>query len=110
MAPEPTSLTSMDQQVMLAVSRLGAKAYGISIQDKIEELTGVAHSTGSIYAVLERLQKKGFLASREGEATAERGGRKKMYFHITGTGATALQRSLSAIDALRGGIAGEAWA
>jgi PadR family transcriptional regulator, regulatory protein PadR len=41
---------------------------------------------GSVYAALERLGEKGLVMSQLGEATQERGGRAKRYFHITAKG------------------------
>src|SRR5262249_4593440 len=41
---------------------------------------------GSVYATLERLEKKALVASELGEPTAERGGRAKKYFHVTTQG------------------------
>jgi PadR family transcriptional regulator PadR len=42
--------------------------------------------------------------SRQGEVTAERGGRRKMYFDLTAKGRSALQASLNAIESLRRGL------
>jgi len=39
-----------------------------------------------VYAALERLEAKGLVASRLGEATPERGGRAKRYFRVTEDG------------------------
>jgi DNA-binding PadR family transcriptional regulator len=72
----------------------------VSIQEHIKERTGREPSTGSIYASLDRLEEKGFVKSRQGEATPERGGKRKLYFSITAPGRRALTESLQAIDAL----------
>ena len=61
-------------------------------------------SFGSVYATLERLEDKGLITRREGEATAERGGRKKSYFTVSASGKHTLQASLQAVDALRAGL------
>lgn len=99
-----TDLTLVEQQTLLAIMRLHPNAYGVSIRDEIKARTGKEYSFGSVYAVLERLEDGGLITSREGEATAARGGRKKLYFTITGAGQKTLQVSLLAIDALRAGI------
>jgi DNA-binding PadR family transcriptional regulator len=57
----------------------------------------------TIYNTLERLEQKGFVKSRQGPATAARGGRAKMFFELTGLGRKALDASLNAIDRLRVG-------
>lgn len=96
-------LTLIEQQTLLAIMIQHPNAYGVSIRDEIKKRTDREYSFGSIYAVLERLEDRGMISSREGEATAARGGRKKQYFTITAPGQTALQASLRAVDAMRSG-------
>ena len=97
-------LTSLEQQLLLAVLGLHPNAYGVSIQDHIKERTGREPSTGSIYASLDRLAEKGFVKSRQGEITKERGGKRKLYFTITAPGQRALRESLQAISSLSHGL------
>jgi DNA-binding PadR family transcriptional regulator len=104
MAKASTDLTLLEQQALLAVMRLNPNAYGVNIRDEITKRTEKEYSFGSIYTVLERLEKNGMVSSREGEATAERGGRRKTYFTITGIGQKTLQASLNAVDAMRSGL------
>ncbi len=99
-----TELTTLEQHLLLAIIGLRPNAYGVSIQDYIKERTGREPSTGSIYASLDRLEEKGFVKSRQGEATPERGGKRKLYFTITAPGQRALKESLQAIDALSHGL------
>jgi PadR family transcriptional regulator PadR len=73
----------------------------LAIGDHIERVTGRSYSVGAIYAALERLEERGFLESRQGEPTAARGGRRKLYFDLTANGQLALQQSLAMIDKLR---------
>ena len=79
-----------EQLVMLAVVLLGRTAYGMTIRRQIEERTSRDVSIGSIYAALERLERKGLVHSWEGEATPERGGRAKRYVELTAAGKQAL--------------------
>jgi PadR family transcriptional regulator PadR len=99
-----TDLTLIEQQMLLAIVRLHPNAYGVSIRDEIKTRINKEYSFGSIYAVLERLENGGLIDSREGQATAVRGGRKKLYFTITGVGQKALRASLNAMDAMRAGL------
>lgn len=99
-----SELGQLDQQVMLAILRQQPTAYGVSIQELIKERTDREYSVGAIYASLERLEEKGYVKSKQGEPTAERGGRAKLYFNLTAPGQATLQRSLRAIDKLRRGI------
>jgi PadR family transcriptional regulator len=104
MAKPAADIGPLDQQVMLAIMRQQPKAYGVSIQRVIEQRTGREYSVGAIYASLDRLEEKGYVASKQGEPTAERGGRAKLYFKLTAPGQAALQQSLSALDSLRRGV------
>ena len=99
-----SDLTLIEQQILLAIVRLNPNAYGVSIRDEIKTRIKKEYSFGSIYAVLERLEDGRLIESREGEATAVRGGRKKLYFTITEAGEKALQASLNAMDAMRSGL------
>jgi DNA-binding PadR family transcriptional regulator len=94
-------LGQFEQQVLLAVFRKNPTAYGVAIQDELQMRTARTFSIGAIYTTLDRLEKKGFVKPKQGEATAERGGRRKLYFSLTGAGRSALQASLNATDALR---------
>ncbi|SCM71593.1 putative Transcriptional regulator,PadR-like family [uncultured Pleomorphomonas sp.] len=96
-----TDLTLLEQQVMLAALRLHPRGYGVTIQEEIESRAKRSMSLGSIYAALSRLEQKGFMETKEGEATQERGGRRKTYFTLTGVGRRALDESMNAIDRLR---------
>ena len=94
---------ALEQQVMLAILGLHPNAYGLSIQERIEKLVGREPSVGSIYAALDRLEEKGYVKSRQGEPTAERGGRRKLYFVLTAPGQRTLKQSLEAISSLSRG-------
>jgi DNA-binding PadR family transcriptional regulator len=103
------ALGGFELQVLLAVMRLGDEAYGVPIADTIEAASGREINAGAIYITLDRLESKGFVTSRVGESTPERGGRAKTYFEATGRGvraARAAQHTLvtlwSGVPALRG--------
>src|SRR4051812_24680541 len=97
-------LGPVEQQVLLAVMGLHPDGYGVSIREHIAKRTKqTPPSIGSIYAAVERLEEKGFVKSREGEATAERGGRRKLHFTITASGQRTLRVSLDAMSALQRG-------
>ena len=95
---------SFETQVLLAVLRKGENAYGVSIGEELELRTGKRPSSGAIYTTLERLREKGYLKTRVGEPTPERGGRRKQYFRVTGEGRAALEDSLNDITGLSRGL------
>jgi PadR family transcriptional regulator, regulatory protein PadR len=84
--------------------RLHPSAYGITIQQEIAERTHRAPSLGSVYAALDRLEQNGYAVSRQGEPTAERGGRRKLYFTVTASGQASLKSALQALESLRHGV------
>jgi PadR family transcriptional regulator PadR len=93
-------LSSLEQQMMIAITKLMPNAYGVAIGDYIQSVTGHSYSVGAIYAALERLEEQGFLKARDGEPTAARGGRRKLYFDLTARGQHALKQSLASLDKL----------
>jgi PadR family transcriptional regulator PadR len=91
-------LGSFEYQVLSVLERRPRDAYGATIQEHIEELTGRDVSIGAIYTTLDRLEKKSMVRSWWGEPTDERGGRRKRYYEIKAAGATALRRSEALIS------------
>lgn len=88
-------LGRFELSVLTAVARQHGGAYGVSVMDEVSNREGRAISYGAAYTTLERLQHKGFLISRMGEPTAERGGRRKRHYTVTGKGEAALQQAWS---------------
>jgi DNA-binding PadR family transcriptional regulator len=95
-------LGRFEELVLLALVRLRENAYGVPIQREIAERTGCDVSFGAVYTTLERLQRKGYVSSRVGEATPDRGGRPKRYFKIEAPGVLALNETRAAIANLGG--------
>lgn len=88
-----TNLGELQELVMLAVGVLYDDAYGVSIKEEIERQTGRSITLSTVHAALNRLEDKGFLISRMGGATEERGGRPKRLFRVTAYGKQALEES-----------------
>jgi DNA-binding PadR family transcriptional regulator len=82
----PASLSNFELMVMLALIRLGDEAYGVPVSQEIAAHSGRDVALGSVYAALERLEDRGFVVSRTGDPTPERGGRAKRYFEVTNKG------------------------
>ena len=85
------SIGEFEHMVLLSVLRLGDEAYAVTVRDEILAHTGRDVSRGSIYITLDRLETKGFLKSRLGEPTAERGGRAKRYYTLRPVAIEALK-------------------
>jgi PadR family transcriptional regulator, regulatory protein PadR len=90
-------LGQLELMVLLAVIRPAKDAYGVFISREIAEKSGREVALASVYAALERLEKKGFVISSLGEPTAERGGRARTYFKPTSAG---LREALDAHETL----------
>ncbi|UCC84541.1 MAG: PadR family transcriptional regulator [Gemmatimonadota bacterium] len=90
--------------VMLAVLRLGAGAYGVTVREELERKTSRTLTLGTVYKTLGRLEGKGYLRSRTGEPTAERGGRRKKLYQVTPSGLATIQGSLADLRRLAEGL------
>ncbi|WP_420317879.1 PadR family transcriptional regulator [Ekhidna sp.] len=88
-----TQLGEFEELVLLIVGSLHDNAYSISIKNELKEKTKRNPSIGALHSALNRLEKKGFINSFEGGATAERGGRRKRFYEITAFGRNALDQS-----------------
>ena len=104
------SIGEFEQLVLLSLFRVGKDAYGVPIWREIVDRTGRSVSLGAVYKTLERLEDKGFVGSREGMPTPERGGRSKRCFRLLALGERALQESASTsrriVDAFEEGWSG----
>ncbi|MGA2191523.1 MAG: PadR family transcriptional regulator [Steroidobacteraceae bacterium] len=79
-------LGQLELMVLMAVMRPTQDAYGVQISRDIAEKSGRAVALASVYAALERLERKGFVTSSLGAPTAERGGKARTYFKPTAAG------------------------
>jgi PadR family transcriptional regulator, regulatory protein PadR len=103
-------LSQLELMVLLAVMSSGRDAYGVLVSRNIAEKSGRDIALASVYATLERLERKGLVKSALGEPTAERGGKARTYFAATAAGikeareahATLLRLSED-LPALKGG-------
>lgn len=93
-------LGEFEEIVMLTVGILFDEAYGVSVKKEIESRLKRKVSVGALQTALKRLEDKGYLKSREGEATEERAGRPKKYFQITAYGRRAMEYTKNTRDEL----------
>lgn len=84
-------LGEFEEVVMLTVGVLYDEAYGVAIKQEIRDRLNRKVSVGAMQSALRRLEKKGYLSSRQGETSGKRGGRPKLYFRITALGQRALE-------------------
>ena len=88
-------LGEFEHVVLLAILRLGDKAYGVTIRNEIHECTGREPAPGALYTTLDRLEDKGLLTSTLGDPTPQRGGRAKRYVKVSAQGMQAVNHARS---------------
>ena len=99
------NLGELEHVVLLATARLGSReAYGMAIVDEIRDRTGRDVAVGAVYSALDRMERKGLLASEVGDPSPERGGRARRFFAVRDPGLEALRRSQSMLQALWDGL------
>jgi DNA-binding PadR family transcriptional regulator len=86
-------LGEFEQLVLLAIVHLQGEAYGVPIVEEIERRTGRSVARAAVYVTLRRLEEKGFVTSRLGDPTPERGGKGRRYVRIAAEGARALREA-----------------
>lgn len=97
-------LGEFEQLVLLALVRLGAEAYGVAIRDEIEMQTSRDVTLGAVYTTLLRLENKGYVSSRLGEPSPQRGGRRKKFYRPEAEGRRVLVASLRALRRMTRGL------
>jgi len=102
--PTAINLGEFEQLILLAILRLGDRAYGVTIRTEISERAGRTVAPGALYTTLDRLEDKGLVKARVGEPTPQRGGRAKRFFTVTASGARALARAQHAFQRLLEGL------
>lgn len=81
------SLGELEQMILLTLARLDGQAHGAAIAMELEERVGRRVAPGALYTILERLQAKGCVEAWIGDATPERGGRRKKVYKLLPEGA-----------------------
>jgi PadR family transcriptional regulator, regulatory protein PadR len=101
-------LGEFEYLLLTAAVRLGEGAYGAAIRQEIESATGRRCSIGALYTTLDRLETKGLVKTRMGEATPQRGGRAKRMVRVTAKGMAAAAAFYSAVTRVSRGVSWEA--
>lgn len=94
------SLGEFEELVLLMVAALHDEAYGVAILTGLEQELDKSMNISAVHVALKRMEDKGYVRSRFGGITEERGGRRKKYYVITALG----KRVLDGQFALRSSI------
>jgi PadR family transcriptional regulator, regulatory protein PadR len=80
------TLGEFEELVLLMVAALHDEAYGVSILENLEGELNKSLNISAVHVALKRMEEKGFVKSRFGGITEERGGRRKKYYVVTALG------------------------
>lgn len=80
------SLGEFEELVLLMVAALHDEAYGVAILESLEKELEKSLNISAVHVALKRMENKGFVKSRFGGITEDRGGRRKKFYVITALG------------------------
>ncbi len=83
-------LTRNEEIIIISIWKLKGNADGVTIRDKVIEISGKEIVYGTLYNSLEYLIRKGYVSSVKGEPTPERGGKSKTIYSLTQEGKQSL--------------------
>lgn len=97
-------LGEFEQLIMLALLRLKEEAYGMRVRREIQGRTERSVAIGSVYATLERLERKGYVRSSISAPEPTPGGRARKFFQVTPDGGRVLLNTQEAIQRMTDGL------
>ena len=104
--PPPAYLGEFEQLLLLAIARLGDRAYGLDIARELEDRAGRVVSRGALYTSLDRLEDKGLLRWKVASGTAARDGLPRRAYTVTPAGVAALRASRDVLQRMWRGLEG----
>lgn len=84
-------LNDFEEIVLTLVATLDQDAYGAAINIEVEKWLERKVTLSALHVTLYRLEDKGYVKSKVGGATNERGGRRKRIYAITNSGMAILK-------------------
>ncbi len=87
-------ISKAEEMVLLAVWRLGDRAYGVTIRKQILKDAGKDYTYGTLYGLLRQMDRKGYVRKAKAEPLPKKGGRSKSYYRITPSGIRALKEAI----------------
>ena len=84
-------LNDFEELILTMVAASHENAYGAAITIEIEKLLDRKVTLSAVHVMLYRLEDKGYVKSKIGGATNERGGRSKRIYAITAAGVAVLR-------------------
>ena len=88
-----TQLGEFEELILLTIALLYDDAYSVAVVEELSQRLERPMSLGAVHRTMQRLEEKRLVKSQFGEATSERGGRRKRLFIVTASGEQALQQA-----------------
>jgi DNA-binding PadR family transcriptional regulator len=95
-----TDLGIFELLVLMAVRATRESCYGVTIRQAVAASRNRDVSSGAVYTTLERLERRGLVTSRLGEATTARGNRPRRFYVLTRAGDAAVESNYAALQQL----------
>ena len=89
---EDMALNRIELLTALAILRLGANAYGVTIYEEILRVAGDDVSIAGVYSAIDRLERRGLVRAWRSEPRPERGGRARRHYDLTASGRDLVRR------------------
>ena len=99
------SLNRLDLMTLLALTRLGDDAYGVTVCEDITAVSGREASMAAVYVALGRLERAGLVRSWQSGPRPERGGRSRRHFALTAAGHAAIRAERDQVERMWRGVA-----
>lgn len=90
--------------VLLAVLQAGEDANGAAVLRELRQRSGRKVARGALYVTLDRLEKKGLLASTTEHGTPPRGGRPRRFYKVRSAGKHAVRTALESLARMQRGL------
>ena len=100
----PIVLGEFEQLVLLAILRLDAAAYGVTIVAELEKTAGRQVSRGALYTTLLRMEQKGLLRWRIDPGTIDRDGLPRRCYTVSDRGLGALRATRQVLRRMWSGL------
>jgi PadR family transcriptional regulator PadR len=86
-------LTRSEEMLLLSILRLKDNAFSLTILKEINQRIGKKLTIGSLWVSLDSLHRKGYIEKRMAGETPAKGGRKKVFYSLTPSGAKILRNT-----------------
>jgi len=87
-------LSLTEEMVLWAVWKLDDQAYGVTIRRKVSRTTERVFPYGTLYSILAKLTRMGYVVKVVSDPNPVRGGRSRNYYRMTTKGRQALRAAL----------------